>query len=97
MSEDSDDDDNGGSGGGVRDKKEDNGRTSTSSGRSLTPSSEDGNTSRGAVTINGCMLIEDGEVPSNGEDLSSDDKIFKDSNNDNNGVSGGGNRGKKRG
>ncbi len=52
MSKDSNNDNDGGSGGGVRDKKGDNGRTSTSRGGSLTLALEDANTSVGAVTIN---------------------------------------------
>ncbi len=83
-------------GGGVRDKRRDNGMTLTHSNRSLTLASGDGNTSRGAVTINVGKLFEDGEVPSNGEDLSGNDKMSEDSNNDDNGSSGGCVR-KKRG
>jgi hypothetical protein len=45
MSKDSDDDKNGGSVGGGKDKRGDNGRTSTSSGGSLTLASGDGNIS----------------------------------------------------
>jgi hypothetical protein len=36
----------------------------------LTLASGDGNTSGGAVIIDGSKLFEDGKVPSNGEDLS---------------------------
>ncbi len=53
MSKDSNNDNDGGSGGGVRDKRGDNARTSTSSSRSLTLALGDGNTSGGAVTIDG--------------------------------------------
>ncbi len=53
MSKDSNNGDHGGSGRGVRDKRGGNGRTSTSSGGSLTLASGDGNTSRGAVAIDG--------------------------------------------
>ncbi len=53
MSKDSGNDNNGSSGGSVRDKRGDNGRTSTISNRSLTLALGDGNTSRGAVTIDG--------------------------------------------
>jgi hypothetical protein len=45
-------------------KRGDNRRTSTSIGKSLTLASEEGYTSRGAVTINGSKLFMDGEVPS---------------------------------
>ncbi len=90
MSEDSNDDINGGSGGGVRNKRGDNVRTLTSRCGSLTVALGDGNTSGGAVTIDGGKLFEDGEVTSNGEDLSGNDKMSKDSNNDNNRGSGGG-------
>jgi hypothetical protein len=45
MSEDSNNENNGGRGGGVRDKRGDNGRTSTISDRSLTLALGDGNTS----------------------------------------------------
>jgi hypothetical protein len=61
ISEASNNDDNGGSGGGVRDKRGDNGRTSTSSGESLPQASGDGITRREAVTINGNKLFEDGK------------------------------------
>ncbi len=60
MSEDSNNDKDGGSGVGVRDERGDNGRTSTSSGRSLTLALGDGNTSRGAVTIDGGMPFKEG-------------------------------------
>jgi hypothetical protein len=142
MSRDSNSDDDGRSAGGRRDKRWNNGRTSTSSDGSLILASGDGNTSGGAVTIDGgsgstalggsitislgvgmatslgsvavstsnaetvgmladlwwntgtvCVgnrLFKDGEVPSNGEDLSGNNKMSKDSNNDKDGGSGGG-------
>ncbi len=40
-------------------------------------------------------LFKDGEVPSNGEDLCGDNKMSKDSDNDDNGGSGGGVRDKR--
>jgi hypothetical protein len=66
MSKNSNDDNNCGGGGGVRDKRADNMRTSTRNSRSLILASGDGNTSKGAVTIDGSEVFEDGEVPSNG-------------------------------
>ncbi len=90
MSEDSNNDKDGSSGGDVRDKRGVNRRTSTSSGRTLTLASGDGNTSRGAVTIDGGKPFKGGNVPSTGEDLSGNNEMSKDSNDDDNGSSSGG-------
>jgi hypothetical protein len=84
-----------GSGGGVRDRRGDNGRTSTSSSGSLTLASRDGITSKGALTIDGGKQFDNGEPPSNGDTLSGNNKMSEDSNNDKNGCSGGGVRDKR--
>ncbi len=48
------------------------------------------------MTVDGGNPFKVGEVPSNGEDLSGNDKMSEDSNNDDNGHSGGGVRDKRR-
>jgi hypothetical protein len=63
MCEDSNDDNNGSSGGGIGNKMRDNGRTLTCSGGILTLALGDGNTSGGAVIIDGVMVVQPWVAP----------------------------------